>query len=488
MYIVKTIVAIFFISGLLVFFQNCSVQQGSGLLGSKESMATVADKIAVNAPFAYDLAVDTISYNSCVGESLNDAGLPGLKVGVNEGFSDSLGKGSVSAGLKLRTEFLQYIGTNIKPSYPSTVITPAQIQSVLSQSTANKNVFVQFAIRKKGDLSLVLDLINPTASSAAAMPRDGLVINASLSQDPVLTNLTKNIQFNEKGLVLSEGPRIYNLQSSSSPAAIEANFGFSNIVDETYAKQGLAGDNENFGIGERYSEVVRNRFSTGAPSLNDQYILTQTFGVATGNDYGLSAPKRSDETVKGQAYGRAFALKFGIPYPAVANGWKNTALKAVTETDLATGASATSNWNCQSYVIMKMNEWNNTKYNKPSCAPLIASDLANATVATTVKNLRRHYLESEWNIGLFYGPSVAYNPATRLTAPVFCLVPQKVDCYLETNNTVVLGTDVGVNYNQLSECYLYNRYGVTYSGTLDSVKAAGRCAQFASICERSNSF
>lgn len=484
MIIVKTIFGVLLITGLFVFFQNCSVQQNAGLLGSKTTAATAEEVLNANTPFAYDLAPDTISYNSCVGESLNYNGIHGLKIGVNEGFTSfaSDGTGVVKAGLKLRTDFLQYLGQNVSPHYPSTVITPGQIQSLITNSAINKDSFIQFAVRRRSDLAVVPDLIQPASLSDVSAPRDGYFNPAYLNQDPVLTSLTKNVQFGEHGVILSEGPRIYNLTTSTTPTPIEFSFGFSNIVDNTFARQNLDGDTENYGIGERYSEIVRNRFNA---TTDDKYMVAVTFGpnTGTGSDAGLNSPKRKDATVPSKAYGRSYALGFSQFATSSANGWKNNSLKTVKEYDLASGSEVGSSWSCSSYVIMQKGQWNNGKLNKPSCTPMIASDLANTTIGNAVKKLRRHYLESEWNIGLFYDANQAYTPGTRTSQPI-CLVPKNSECYLPTE-TVIPGTDVGVNYNPLTECYLYNRVSTTYTGNLANIKAAGRCAQFASICTRS---
>ncbi|MBC7465996.1 MAG: hypothetical protein H7256_08385 [Bdellovibrio sp.] len=478
----KTIFGLIFITGLFVFFQNCSVQQNAGILGSKSTAATAEETITAATPFAYDLAPDTISYNSCVGENLNNSGLHGLKIGVNEGFVTSDGSGAVKGGLKLRTDFLQYVGLNVPSRYPSTVITPAQIQYLLTQSKANKDAYIQFAVRRRSDLAVMSDLIQPASLTQLSIPRDGFFNTAALNQDPVLTNLTKNVQFGEKGVILSEGARIYSLTSDVTPTPIQVSFGFSNIVDETFGRQGLSLDTEDYGIGERYSELVRNRFNL---ATDDKYLLSVTFGSAsgTGTDLGLNSLRRKDDTVKAKAYGRSYALGFSTFATTTANGWKNNSLKTVKEYDLASSAEVGSTWSCSSYVIMKQNQWNGTRMNKPSCSPLVASDLAVTTIGNAVKKLRRHYLESDWNIGLFYDANQVYTPGTRSSQPL-CLVSKNNECYLSTEN-VIPGADVGVNYNPLTECYLYNRISTTYVGSLANVKAAGRCAQFASICTRS---
>ncbi len=484
MKIVKTFATLFFACGLNVLLLGCNVAQNTGILGTSKSQSLIADKIVTDAPFAYDLVVDTISYNSCVGENLNSSsdGIPGLKIGVNQGFVNAT-VGSMNAGLKLNTEFVQYIGKNLKPQYPSTVVTPQQIQHVLQNSAQNNDAYLQIAVRKKLDLSIVKDLIQPTATSAIAVGRDGIIFYNKLSAGSIAENLTKNIKFGEGGVVLSEGSRIYNLDSPSSPVPIEATLGYSNITDETYPKVTNIADTENLGFGEKYSESVRSAFNS--TSAQNKYLLTITYGPSTvAVDQGLSTPLRKDATKLGNAYGRSFALQFGYPADLVAAGWKNTALKQVIESNLVDGTPVASvSWTCKNYLIMKTNHWNNKKLTEPSCSPLGASDLASTTMNGLVKEIRRHYAESNWDVGLFYPANELIGDFPRANHKI-CLVPKKrTECYLPTQ-TVLPPTDVGVNYNPLTECYLYNRAGTAYTSPIDTVKANGRCAQFASICTR----
>lgn len=488
---VKSFVLIMLATGLVVFFQNCGVSQTTGLLGSSKTQSSIADKVVTNAPFAYDLVADTISYNSCVGENLNALGIPGLKIGVNEGFVDSAGSGAVKAGLKLNTEFLQYVGQHIQPSYPASVITPAQIQNVISNSPINKDTYIQFAVRKKNDLSVVKDLIQAPAATTPIAPRDGVVNFTALASGDILTELTKNIKFAEAGVILSEGPRLYNLGDVTVPTPIVASFGYNNIADETFPKVGAVLDTENLGYGERYAETVRSAFTSS--DVTKKYLLTITYGPsAATSDLGLSTPKRLDPLKKGNAHGRSYALQFGFPANAVRSGWKNTALLQVQESNLSDGSVVSGvSWNCNSYVIMKQTQWNNSKYTQPACSPITANDLLDVNTMKNVKGIRRHYTEESWNIGYFYkagdlyDPTAVDEPLKRRSLPI-CLVPKApstTECYLPTD-TVTPGTDVGVNYDPLTECYLYNRFGTAYSDFIDVVKSHGRCAQYASVCTR----
>ena len=94
----------------------------------------------------------------------------------------------------------------------------------------------------------------------------------------------------------------------------------------------------------------------------------------------------------------------------------------------------------------------------------------------------------KWNIGLYYAKRALHVPPVRVNQTL-CLVPKKAECYLPV---AVSGVDVGVQYDPGQECYLsrHAQMGVTYDASLtslDAKRALGRCAQYASICTRTNS-
>lgn len=122
----------------LAVLSSCTVQQGKSLLSAQTSSGDSVQKVVDSVPFAYDVAVDTISYNSCVGGDLNSSGkLHGIKLGANEGFVDTTGTGAVKGGLKLRSDFLLYLAKNVDPTFPNTSISPSQIQYILQNSPVN---------------------------------------------------------------------------------------------------------------------------------------------------------------------------------------------------------------------------------------------------------------------------------------------------------------------------------------------------------------
>lgn len=476
---------------MLTVLSSCSIQQEPSLLSSKSTSGDTVQKVLENVPFAFDVAVDTISYNSCVGSELNQGGkLHGIKIGANEGFVDTNGSGAVKGGLKLKSDFLQYVAKNVNPTYPNTTIVPAQIQYILQNSEANQGLKIQYAIRTASDLKVAPDVINLDSSTVITPTRDGVYEGSLLSEEPVLSSITNNVKFGASGTILSEGARIYNIGMKSSPDAIEGSLGYSNAYDSS--AQPVAGADDGVGVGEQYADIVRSKFNSFA------YVLAVTFGnettVASTDltpSFGLNSPKRKTETDLRRAYGKGYELTFSSKNSALSS-WRKNTLTRITEKNLEDGSLVSGvSWSCENFVIMKTNQLNNKKIAEPSCAELVASDLSVPAIAAKVRNIRRHYSEDLWGIGFYYGANELYVPATRTAQPL-CLVNRQIDCYLPTTG-IISGSpteDVGVQYNSTQECYLsrFQQMGVNYidNKTGDTARRLGRCAQYASVCTRSS--
>jgi len=504
--------------------------EGSGILGSSTDITSQVDNATKNAPFAYDVALDTISYNSCVSSNVNSSNIHGLKIGASEGFTDPL-TGAVKAGVKLRSEFLQQVGRSFKPEYPASTITPAQVLKILSKSDANKDAFLQIAVRRKSDLIAIPDLINLNGAVAKA-GSDVTVFNQYLYSGYLGYILTKSIQYTDSGVVLAEGPRVYNLSNTGDPVNLEGFFRFNATADSSVTiPTPPAGSTENFGYAEAYPQVVRDSFNKGFSSsgnANERYMLTATFGgnedMPTGdaptngtanhiNMLKRPATVASNDYTK--AYGRGYAMKFTSPNSALSN-WMTTQLTQIKEYDLSTGTELTGTagvaWTCENYRIMRQDHWdNNRMYNngladnsvvEASCVPLIAADFTDGTLVSgtttlgqvrieKVQRLRRHYPENLWNIGLYLpgGQRSGYTLPARNAMTQLCISPKKSDdqCYLPTTgilaNTAENALDVGIQYDTTKDCYTTSTGPQT-----DTNRKKGRCAQFASICVRSGGY
>lgn len=478
-------------AGLFVF-SACTPQKGQSLLSAQSTEKDNVSKVIESVPFAYDVAIDTISYNSCVGSGLNESGkIHGIKVGANEGFVDSTGSGAVKGGVKLRSDFLQYLAKNVDPTFPNTSISTSQIQYILQNSKPNADLQIQFAVRSAADLTVVPDVIDTSNAPAITLNRDGIYLGSTLSSEPLLSSITKNVQFGAGRTVLSEGPRVYNMGSKSGPLPLEASLGYSSAADASFPPVAQADDG--MGAGEQYSDLVRGRFNSFT------YILAMTFGnqtlvssFDTTPSMGLNSPKRKVETDLRKAYGKSYELAFTSRNSSIPS-WRKNLLTKVTEKNLEDGRLVGgASWACDNVVIVKTNQFNNKKISEPACSELTASDLLVPAIAARVKNIRRHYSEDLWGIGLFYAANTSYNPATRTVNPTLCLANKQVDCYLPTTGLIATAPteDIGVQYDPSKECYLsrFPQMGVTYIGnkTGDTARRLGRCAQYASICIRSS--
>lgn len=515
-----------FFLGLSFLILGSCTPKGSGILNSNSSFSEVIDKTTKEAPFAFDLAVDTISYNSCTNYQKAGSGgsIPGFKIGVSEGFVDSTGNGAVKAGLKLRTDFLQYAGRNLKPQFPSTIISAEQVQTLLSNSPENKNSYIQFAVRTKKDLRIVNDLINPTQPTdfTAIGGRDAAVVFNEITSGYGANLLTKDIRFAAGGGVLSEGQRVYNLSQSADASVMEGSFQFNNTEDSTLPATnpsngtGTTNKELQFGLGEFTAERARRGFNGNLNGINDRYVLTALFagkapeaapgapGTPTSTEPTIQDVKRppssgNTATDLSRAYGRSFQLNFVGKTQNVA-GWTKNILNSVTEFDLTTGAQvAGAIWSCENFVIVRSDHYDSKILDGPTCSPLISTDLT-TTRQLQIKKIRRHYSSADWNIGLFIpanttlsASSVARRNNDRAQFNL-CLSPRNASCYLPTSgfldDPILIAKDIGIQYDTTKECYLtrYQDHGYNYSNvtTEDTKRLLGRCAQYASICTRTS--
>jgi len=502
--------------GLLSCFLSSCAPQGTGILGSSTSFSTQLDNAIVQAPFAYDITPDTISYNSCNPYSATSdaSSLKAIKIGASQGFTDQNGGGLVQGGLKIKTEFLQYIGRKFSPLSGKSTITSGQVLDVLSKSPINASAYLQFSVRQKYDLKLRPDLLNAAANptlSLATPVRDAAVFSTTLSSGQTGSLLTKDLVFTTSGTPLVEGRRIYSISESVAANPIEGSLGFNKLSDESYPPTTSTDFAESFlGVAEYYSHKIREDFNTS--DSKTKLILTATFAGPNAEGLSLNPSVGTSMSTIAQlirpsataslAYGRGYELTFSAPKPtsgttALAAGWIKTNLTSVKEIDLSTGSSVSSSWTCENFLITLSSQWDNKKLFEPTCAPMLQSDeLARSDV---LKRIRRHYNEREWNVGLFYPKNI--EPTVSRSKLSVCIAPKStVSCYLPTDARSVfnsteqssIGTanlkDIGINYDTSKECYMtaFSVMGISYSGasSLIAKKQLGRCANYASICTR----
>lgn len=525
----------------LMLFQ-CA-PNGSGILGQTPTETLSVDPKIQQAPFAYDAALDTISHLSC-NNFYGNTDLFGFKVGSSEGFSDTAGTGAVKAGLKLRSDFLQYVGQNFSPNYPNTTIQPDQILEILNDqgSVLNLSPQIQTGIRKRTDLTAVADITVKAAGSPAEFDLDVALLNPILGAGYLGYSLAKSIQYTTNGNVLAEGPRIYNLSNNSTPSNLEMTLKFNELGDNTQTQplQNMATTEANYMYAEAGGQKVRDLFNSNTNILTLAYTgpngvaptstapSSPTPVVSTGAD-NLIRPllpnSLSMDTTK--AFGRGYYLKFNRDPSSPTTNQKNL-LTNVNEFNLDSGSPASGvSWTCESFVVVQNKDYNSNfvydsgRYKNgdldylPNCMPIKADDIDCVSMGTTplqcsrynqLKKIRRHFSAEKWNVGILYTGSLKgattpnYPPTTQIgrnSLTQLCIAPIETNttCYLPTSGvmsvtsgtgtTTQLPEDIGIQYDKTQPCYLSSYdYGTTERNT---VMQQGRCAQYASICTRTTS-
>lgn len=128
--------------GLVFFFQNCG-KAGFDSVGTQDSSSLVSTTgtettISKAAPFMYDAAFDTISYNSCArpGSSGDSVGNYSIKAGSYSG-----------GGLAIIPSAIDYASKNLTPVYPNDAVTYDQSKAFLAAASANKAMHIQAGLR-----------------------------------------------------------------------------------------------------------------------------------------------------------------------------------------------------------------------------------------------------------------------------------------------------------------------------------------------------
>ncbi|MGZ3747614.1 MAG: hypothetical protein ACXWRE_09595, partial [Pseudobdellovibrionaceae bacterium] len=247
-----------FAVGALIFpFQNCG-KAGFDTTAVEDTSITPSSK-DTNAPFAYNASFDQITYNSCfgVGLSTNPVYFT-LKAGAYEG-----------GGVNATANFLNYVKTNLKPSYPSTEVTVEQIKSFVGETAENASATLQMALRTRGAPQQVR---NPTGVTPA-INVDFVNLLYDLTDDRIMEPI-----FRSMGAVVNYFP----LAASQNQRVMEAMLTYN-------SDEGVA-----------YS--LRN-------DLSNNGMLALTYTAPLGNSsFAARVPGTTTDT--SVAYGRGYNLTF----------------------------------------------------------------------------------------------------------------------------------------------------------------------------------
>ncbi|OYZ11962.1 MAG: hypothetical protein B7Y39_19030 [Bdellovibrio sp. 28-41-41] len=365
---------------LIIGFQNCGKAGFDS--GTGETTAQSVNP-AASAPFAYEAAVDMITYNSC-----NSPSSQGKTYNFLAGSYDSknstggaVGQSSIVAksGVKIRPEFINYAYEVLKPDYPNTDIIASQVQRLLADSELNAKVLPQLSIRS---INKSLRLNNVfSKSNTPALGIDVITALGDLANPTWATTLLNN-SFPKKSKI--EYADFFS-GASNSQNSIEAAF--------------------HFNTNEQTAEDYRNAFNK-IGNIDAQIAL----GFSYDGEGMLITPETTTTDTMSTAYGRGYQMTFSIPtvYGASPSSWAyhpNNVVSKIEEFDLETGkAVADTTWDCN--LKMKIVRAEDAQFEWASLVTAVDTAVTtDASIAAADKATRKEQIIAAQQ--LYYGRAPA---------------------------------------------------------------------------------
>jgi hypothetical protein len=400
----------------LSLFQNCAGPTASVKTTDSESVSTYAE-----APFAYDVQINQLTYMSCNISSNNFTG-QNLNALDNRKAFFSYAVGAYNdSGLKLSSDFNTYAYQNLSTGKE---IDPAKVKTALENSTLNQGVQLNLTVRSRTNPFDNSGILHEDSSKSTAV---SLGMNAANLLSPLsatyITDVLKE--------ALSTRFNYFSGGTVQEQRALEGNIAF---------------------LGVEAASQIRARLQ------NDFYLALTFQGEADQSGETTSVPTvepRPGETPK--VYGIGLGLNFASP-----NAKSPTnVVSAITEFDLANPGKQTGGiWSCPSRFRYKIISSKHAATSGVTACPavsdatLAALDKANNTTLLNDRNiLKRHLDVSYWRI----------NPQLK------CVVPNVDggDCY---SNTALINGQVPIEYP---------------ATTIDCGSGKSRdCAEYVSVCLR----
>ncbi len=473
----KRALATLFVSGVAVsvIFQNCGKAGFDTTSTGLDSLSEESSRLSSGAPFAFDAAIDQISYLSCASS----------KLGGNS-FTFRFGAYSITrpqspntpdkimSGLAVKRTFFDYARANLQPTYDpknpkGNEVTYDQMKKFLSTSAGNSGQQLQFSMRKINDLKQIYTIVGSVSST------DAVPVLGDLSDDHWLEPIASKAYADSTG---SDFVNYFPLAIDASARKIEGELDFNKAGTDAQI--------------QTLAETYRDEFASNA-----QLVL----GFSKTSDLtNLTTP---DATSARKAFGTGYRPMFkqGVtPFTNVLNGkdyeigesvvstyiqYPENVMTSISEVSLESGKSTGRTWTCdvkRRYTIARSQDsalCPPDGYNKSSVSDKINQKAAYDSFDKLLKDanyryelelVRRHFPAKDWDVSIDRR----------------CLVPKikNFSCYAdEILATAQGGTSYGlvpVEYDQTKSCYSFTKGATDYGG----VAPTPYCAEIASICVR----
>lgn len=486
----KTYFVSFFWLAMSLLLASCTREANSPLgTGVNSLLDEEVSPIYKNEPFAYDAVLDTISYNSCYGSNLKDSGVYGFSASASENPAEG---DSPKSGVRISKTYLDFVGTKINPSYPSTTLTKEQIQSYMAKSPLNGSAVPLISIRRPQTLDVLpQDLTSTNLSSRL----DYFSVLGTLTGIRYITSLLSGIIFTTENKVLSQGPRINDfIYTDDNTRTLRADLGYNLNTSEEF-----------------YSVQLRKEFN------RDNLALALTFHDANNaTDFAVN-PLSPDSTNLKRAYGKAYYFKFTTISTPSHNSIPANLLNSISERDLDTSSVVVgATWSCRQYMVVRAEDRYSAQATGPVAGgplalPITYDDLNNThlfypgptgalmTGWEIIQEIRRQYSAAEWDIARLNLNSngAGTDPVSEL---LFVVIPKRSICYDEAKNPPASGADPGVDYtpwDNTDDAYTDQTPGVPQGCFQASFASQGifystaevprkRCANWVSVCTRTS--
>lgn len=468
----RIVTAIVAAAALALFFQNCGQSAFSGV-NSASSLDSLTVSATDNSPFAYDATYDEISYNSCFG-----AGATPL-----QGFHTIMAGAYDSGGVWVTNNYFAYANANLKPIYPATTISPAQLKGALSTSPTQKTAVLEMALREVGTPQSLLTL----SGNIPALGTDFVNLLGDLNDDrwldPLVTTQANNMYFNlaPVGQRSLEGSLAYT-KDSATAQAVRNGLNASGMLALT------------FGVDP-----------SDGPAYEARPVVSTNVNIVEGRGYIMHfAPSISPfaATYVQPIDPRNPNLKTYVPStPGIAPAQNNPEqLTYISEVDLRKPSSTVQTWTCspnRQYVVVRAADAYDDLSKTPAQTGLCPADpfsylltgipakgITAAQYRREMEVVRRHLPASQWDV----------NIERR------CVVPKKGSCYTDADNetypnplyppafnppTTTLATaalppniPVPIEYDQTKPCFRPDIPSTTVPVPI------AWCAQYVSFCTR----